>query len=291
MKHSIVITALAASLLVPALAHADDTHAFVHLRGDGTELQRRSVDTDGWVPVCEAPCDCSVVLGIEYRIGGNGIRPSEPFYLEHKPRIELDANVATVSNHRAGVGIAALGGGVTVLGGVLIATAFIAANNPYTALGDAVVTGLGGTPQPSTVDTHVARRRWRHDRGGVAGTAIGGIVLAATNQKTTVTQSATLSRSRDRAPHAHMARGAHEPDVDQLADRSRPALVGDVLADNLVASPMAREKTLVGGQVRASSARPKIAVLTVQAGRRRVAFFRSIARSRTCSAARKRSAR
>jgi hypothetical protein len=81
--------------------------------------------------------------------------------MERSSKSARSTHVATISGHRAGIG-------------------------------DTVVTALGGKPQPSTVDTTWLAVGGVTIAAGVA-TAIGGIVLAATNHKTTVTQSATLS--------------------------------------------------------------------------------------------------
>ncbi len=64
-----------------------------------------------WRSVCLTPCDGKLTLGASYRVGGHGIRPSEPFRLPKSgKKLKIDANVGTEGSTIAGalLGMAAV---------------------------------------------------------------------------------------------------------------------------------------------------------------------------------------
>jgi hypothetical protein len=73
----------------------DQVH--VHLTTDERDatIERRSIhDATDWKTVCTAPCDLHLFVDDEYRIGGKGIVPSEPFRLDGETDssdVEVDA--------------------------------------------------------------------------------------------------------------------------------------------------------------------------------------------------------
>ena len=177
----------------PLAARADArTRAFVHLAGnDDATIERRGA-SGRWETVCYAPCNRELPLGVEFRIAGDGIRGSRPFFLDRdKPRIELDAGVASTHGHRAGVALAAVGGGVAVGGLSMIAAAY------YAQWENNQLLGAFGRDTPLDMGWVIA---------GIVTTAFGavlaasGIVMAVQHGKSSVEQVAYEPATAPRAP-------------------------------------------------------------------------------------------
>ena len=142
--------------------------------------------------VCYTPCNQELALGVEYRIAGDGLRTSSPFFLDRdKPRIELDAGAASTRGHHAGIALGAVGGGVAAVGLALVSAAF------YTQWeNDHRFGGLG----PSTpLDMgYVVAGIVTAAFGTVL--AISGIVLATAHGKSSVEQVAYEPAAAPRSP-------------------------------------------------------------------------------------------
>ncbi len=73
-----------------------------------------------WKPVCVSPCDAQAWAGLKYRIGGPGVKRSEPFtvYPGQDP-LTVQANVGSKGQWLTGVIVTPIGG-VTLFYGVLL---------------------------------------------------------------------------------------------------------------------------------------------------------------------------
>ena len=192
MKHW-VLSIVAVASLVPAVARADArTHAFVHLAGADTATLERRSPRGGWETVCYTPCNQELPLGVEYRIAGDGLRTSSPFFLDRdKPRIELDAGAATTRGHHAGIALVAVGGGAAAVGLALISAAF------YAQWENDQIFGAFGRDAPLDMGYVLA---------GIVTAAFGtalavsGIVMAAAHGKSSVEQVAYEPAVAPRSP-------------------------------------------------------------------------------------------
>jgi hypothetical protein len=108
---------LVSSLCRPA--HADDTNpmATVHVTSNRPVALERSSPSapDEWVAVCKSPCDVALPLVAVYRIGGAGVRASEPFALRARDGERVVLTVDAGSSNAANVGTVAIVGGVVLL--------------------------------------------------------------------------------------------------------------------------------------------------------------------------------
>lgn len=87
-------------------------------------LQRRAGEDAPWMAFCESPCDEPFDGSTQYRVSGEGIRPSQPFYVT--PGADGSATVrvkpATLTGYRTGIGLVA-GGGALIVAGAIVALA------------------------------------------------------------------------------------------------------------------------------------------------------------------------
>ena len=87
-------------------------------------VQRRTGEEAPWTPFCTSPCDEAFDGATQYRISGEGIRPSAPFYVV--PGADGGAVVrvkpATLTSYRTGIGLLA-GGGALIVAGAIVALA------------------------------------------------------------------------------------------------------------------------------------------------------------------------
>jgi hypothetical protein len=106
----------AAILFLPAVAHADDQTASVHISANrpGVTLERRG-EGDEWTAVCTAPCDKPMPAG-EYRLGGTALRPTSPFDVRAGEPLKMRASMAPEGRLRTGIVL-------TIVGGVLLLAA------------------------------------------------------------------------------------------------------------------------------------------------------------------------
>jgi hypothetical protein len=103
-----------------------------------------------WQVVCKSPCDTSVQLGGEYRIGGEGVTASSPFAL-HGPSTELRVDAGAHEIRRAGIYLAIIGFLAAAAGGVFLAVQAIRppeggglGTGGYVAIGAAAAGGALG---------------------------------------------------------------------------------------------------------------------------------------------------
>jgi hypothetical protein len=99
-----------------------DTTVVVHMNTpESVELQRR--DTNGeWRPVCSSPCDRPLAEHRQYRVAGEGVRPSAELTLEgHGERISLEARPSSSGWFTGGIVLVSTGGAFLATG-VFVAT-------------------------------------------------------------------------------------------------------------------------------------------------------------------------
>jgi len=130
MTRLTVATLLAFAVLNSTFAAADELPQIrLHLEANtpSAKLQRRARlmqtygDTDVpvvWQSVCAAPCEKAVDRAGIYRIGGDGLIPSEAIALPPGDRVDIHAQTSAVSKRTAGVLLAALGSAALVSGAV-----------------------------------------------------------------------------------------------------------------------------------------------------------------------------
>jgi hypothetical protein len=113
-------TPLPTSLLGSALVHLDAPPE--------ATLQART--STAWVPVCAAPCDIQVSTMDEYRIAGAG-RPSSAFTITAPPpgeRVVVHLDPASSGHFITGIVLTSIGGGATLVGFLVWATAAVCGN-------------------------------------------------------------------------------------------------------------------------------------------------------------------
>ena len=91
----------------------------VHIDGNrAAVLERRTSEEYEWVTACVSPCDVNVPVGDQYRISGDGVRPSSSFFLKASAGEHVRLRVSTSSSTASGWGKALLigGGVITLLG-------------------------------------------------------------------------------------------------------------------------------------------------------------------------------
>ncbi|HEY1957654.1 MAG TPA: hypothetical protein VGH28_18670 [Polyangiaceae bacterium] len=167
-------TVLAGSLLLPALSRADGpTRIQVHVDSSLSVTVQQHVNGD-WIDRCDSPCDRELPADGEYRIGGDGVRPSRTFALEHDTRhVDLAVHAGTAAQRSGGIALAVLGGVASVTGAFLLVIGSVEYSIP-----NSYVFAFAGTNVGPDRDLMTA--------GGIT---LGAGALAAT-AKTTVEQQA-----------------------------------------------------------------------------------------------------
>lgn len=149
----------------------------VHIDTDDPDATLE-MSQNGWMPVCDAPCDKNLPIGASYRIAGSGIRESKPFTLGGSPgdKIILRVDTASRGGRIGGIVLLAVGGPVALVGAVVLLTV-------------AVIKDI--SPNENTSSSEVTG--WTMVGVGVAG-IIAGAVLLGTNGKTHAEQRAVSAR-------------------------------------------------------------------------------------------------
>lgn len=111
--------ASASSSPAAATSVAPPGKVVVHLEGStAVNLDYRASESAAWEYVCTAPCDVPVTLGGQYRVMGDGLRPSDAFVLDSSRArkggpVVLDVRPGEQKKYVAGLGI--LGGGMALV--------------------------------------------------------------------------------------------------------------------------------------------------------------------------------
>jgi hypothetical protein len=153
----------------------------VHLEADqGVVLQSISPGSGRWAFVCAAPCDAQLPLAAQYRIAGEGVRPSRPFGIEAPPGQHVTINVAAASRagFSGGVALSSVGLAGVIVGLSVVLFGALQACNVEDAAGDCLGTANGGVETAGAIIT-------------IAGVAltIGGVILMASNARSHATQT------------------------------------------------------------------------------------------------------
>lgn len=167
---------------------------WVHI--DGSEEARLEQDVTGyrdWRLVCRAPCDMQVPTGKDYRITGDGLRPSGPFALQGREgdRETVEVNGASKGWFVFGV---VLGGAGVVGAGIGLYVALIGA---VVSSADSTATSYGNTPA-TTSDRKTGEDAEKVGftiaaAGAAAGVA--GLVLIIANFRTGVSQDVAAGKA------------------------------------------------------------------------------------------------
>jgi hypothetical protein len=162
----------------------------VHVDADSPSVVLEHRDPNGrWVTVCHAPCDMVIASDEQYRINGDGIRPSRVFQVE-----PLQGGRTTLTVDPANTSIFVLGIVVTSLGPIFMIGGL------FVLLISAVDASVGeSNGDGSTVGLLMLL-------GGVAATA-GGIVMLVTNAHTSVNQEPFFPRAVRRPQEDAWLRG------------------------------------------------------------------------------------
>jgi hypothetical protein len=166
----------------PRSRHLEGASVVVHIDADpGVVQEAISPGTGRWALVCAAPCDAPVPFGRQYRIAGDGIRPSRAFGIQAEPGQHVVITVSAGSRGALAGGITLVSvGAVAILVGlsVVLAGALVSCEN--TDLFTGACEGGSGTGL-ETAGAIIS----------VAGVAIlvGGIVLLASNARTSAVQT------------------------------------------------------------------------------------------------------
>ncbi len=159
-----------------------ETTGSVHVTMEGDADAVLEQDHGGaWAQVCSGACGRDLPLGVAYRITGSGVKTSGSFHLLGKPgdHVVLHLNTASSAAFSGGVTMAVLGGLAATIGfwGTLIATSANTDDSDYSY----------EEPHDNSVVPWVVTT--------LVGAAVGtiGLVMAVSNEKTKVTQSASIS--------------------------------------------------------------------------------------------------
>jgi hypothetical protein len=160
--------------------------AFLHIDADpGIVLESISPGSGRWAVVCAAPCDAQVPLEREYRIVGEGIRPSRAFAIEANPgqHVVMSVSAASRAGFSAGLALSSVGGAAVVVGLVVLFYGAFGACQTTDAFGDCLATQAD--PGVETVGAVIS----------IAGVAIlvTGIILMASNARTHAVQSVSVA--------------------------------------------------------------------------------------------------
>jgi len=167
----------------PPLPPPPAGRVWVHIESDRELLVEGLGHESGWQHMCSSPCDMELPLDLEYRLLGDGVRPSQPFRLQalagqHEV---IDVTAASKGGYVGGVTLVGIGSVLIGLG--LIVLAFGALQNSVGGTcPDGISTGCGspgnGTEAVGGIMALV----------GAAG-LVGGIVLTVNNSRTSAKQS------------------------------------------------------------------------------------------------------
>jgi len=94
----------------------------VHLTSpQPASLESRAADGAEWIHACDAPCDARLSVTDQYRVVGEGLRPSKPFFLDQNAGDKIELRVAPGSQTKYRNGMILVGGGaVAAVGGILM---------------------------------------------------------------------------------------------------------------------------------------------------------------------------
>jgi len=149
----------------------------VHMDAEeGVVLESIAPGSGRWALVCAAPCDAQVPLGREYRISGEGIRPSRPFGIQAPPgqRVTLSVVTGSRAGYSGGLALTSVGSAAVVVGLFVVL---------FGALGTCDSFG-NCTPADGGVET----AGLVITLAGVA-VLVGGIILVASNSRSRATQT------------------------------------------------------------------------------------------------------
>ena len=85
-----------------------------------------------WVPECTAPCETNLDTKYTYRVGGDGLVPSDSFVLPHAhdgAPLVVDAQMGSAFGRVGGIGLSVIGAGGLVLGATAMAVTPILADD------------------------------------------------------------------------------------------------------------------------------------------------------------------
>lgn len=170
----------------PPRAVAPGAMVWVHIEGgDGALLEADRASDGTWEVACRAPCDIQVPTSGDYRIGGSTIRRSAIFRLRGNPGDHVTVNVSGGSKAWlvTGIVITPIGGLVTLIGLIMGLAGSIATTSVSTSGCYGSTTTCGSLD--SSTNPGLATAGWITALVG-AGIGVAGIVLIATNAKTTV---------------------------------------------------------------------------------------------------------
>ncbi len=164
-------------LAPPVVAVAPRGSAFVHLDTDqGLVLESIAPGTGRWAMVCAAPCDAQLPIGREYRISGEGVRPSRPFGLGAAPgqRVIITASGASRGAFAGGVALTTVGTAAVIIGLVVLLVGAAGTCDAFSG----VCTGSSSGAETAGAVISIAG----------AAAMVGGIILMASNARTRTTQ-------------------------------------------------------------------------------------------------------
>ena len=175
------------------------TQVFFRSEDERAVLQR-FVSGGTWYDVCRTPCAGKVASRGVYRIGGEGVRESEPFKLNgHGPYVAIETRRVGSDGTTALGGVMAIGGGIAAYAGMLVLAA-AAADSPDEA-------PYGTAPEDNSDDD--ARVGLVMLLGGTA-VGIVGLVTLLTN-KTKIDLTELRPRRSTRSPSTPQRAGFSIP--------------------------------------------------------------------------------
>lgn len=121
---------------VTVVLRADNPHATLERRAKvetyaGLPIKDAAIaGVATWTPECTAPCEASLDPKFTYRIGGDGLVPSDAFTVPHGANPFLvDARMGSATGRLGGLAVAGAGAGGLVLGATALAVSPILAHD------------------------------------------------------------------------------------------------------------------------------------------------------------------
>ncbi len=136
---------------VTVVLHADTPRATLERRDTvatyaGVPIKDASIfGLATWSPQCTAPCETALDPKYTYRIGGDGLVPSDSFVLPHDGRpLMMDAKMGSATERVGGLGLSVMGAGGLVLGtAALVISPILAADDVGSQTARNIVLGSG----------------------------------------------------------------------------------------------------------------------------------------------------
>jgi hypothetical protein len=151
--------------------------AVVHIEGGHDVVLERSEGDGPWTRACSAPCDQELPLDSMYRIGGSGVRLSEPFQLAARPGGRVSLRVDAASRLRFTGGFVLGGAGINAMG----IGAMILLNKSLEAQGYGPATDSGPSKTAGQITLAAG-----------AAALLAGVLLVATNSSSKFVQAAPV---------------------------------------------------------------------------------------------------